>query len=369
MATDGADGPPKRRWHRTQEDGSSKGLNARSVGEIPAASASSTSGYVANIGTSSGSFQPKCPGEADPKIKVVFDMETGDPDDVLTLLLLASHPKVQLLAVTITPGSVDQISLVFWILKELELSDVRVGAQEWPRNAEKKCIRGRFYESFGRISEDSLQGVETAAQVLLECCDEETTLLTGGPLHNLGHTLELHDFKLGRWVAQGGFAGEGVVPRELQMEKFLGKQICPTWNFGGNRPAAEAALASKAISRKVLVSKNVCHRAVYDARFHAAFLEALKQSDQSEPKSTRAIALKLFCSAMEKYQRGEGKKLHDPLAMAAVVDEAVCSFREVHVFNDRQGWGSVLQAGTNTWISIDYNDERFRQILVGSGPT
>ncbi len=73
-----------------------------------------------------------------------------------------------------------------------------------------------------------------------------------------------------------------------------------------------------------------------------------------------------FCSAMEKYQRGEGKKLHDPLAFAAVVDEAVCSFREVHVFNDRQGWGSVLQAGTNTWTSIDYNDERFRQILVGS---
>jgi len=35
-------------------------------------------------------------------------------------------------------------------------------------------------------------------------------------------------------------------------------------------------------------------QAVYDARFHAAFLEALKQSDQSEPKSTRAIALKLF---------------------------------------------------------------------------
>ena len=133
-----------------------------------------------------------------------------------------SHLKPE---VTITPGSVDQISLVFWILKELELSDVRVGAQEWPRNAEKKCIRGRFYESFGRISEDSLQGapggsstwsgqtraiarihsfftsfcsttrhrgitiscsvlqgVETAAQVLLECCDEETTLLTGGGL-------------------------------------------------------------------------------------------------------------------------------------------------------------------------------------------
>lgn len=73
-----------------------------------------------------------------------------------------------------------------------------------------------------------------------------------------------------------------------------------------------------------------------------------------------------LCSAMEKYQRGDGKKLHDPLAMAAVVDEAVCNFREVHVFNDRQGWGSVLQAGTNTWISIDYDDERFRRIVTGA---
>lgn len=40
-----------------------------------------------------------------------------------------------------------------------------------------------------------------------------------GPLHNLGHALELPKFALGRWVAQGGFAGEGVVPSELQMEK------------------------------------------------------------------------------------------------------------------------------------------------------
>ena len=43
--------------------------------------------------------------------------------------------------------------------------------------------------------------------------------MTQGPLHNLGHALELPNFGLGRWVAQGGFAGEGVVPSELQMEK------------------------------------------------------------------------------------------------------------------------------------------------------
>ena len=55
-----------------------------------------------------------------------------------------------------------------------------------------------------------------------------------GPLHNLGHALELPKFALGRWVAQGGFAGEGVVPSELQMEKPSAahhvpgvSQVCP----------------------------------------------------------------------------------------------------------------------------------------------
>mmetsp|Transcript_69661 Transcript_69661/g.166258 ORF Transcript_69661/g.166258 Transcript_69661/m.166258 type:complete len:328 (-) Transcript_69661:118-1101(-) len=295
---------------------------------------------------------------------VIFDMETGDPDDVLTLLLLASHPNVELRAVTITPGSRDQVSLVMWLVRELQLK-VRVGAQDWPQNAGKVCLRGKFYDSFGRLPDGDVQGIEPAALVLRDCCDQNTTLLTGGPLHNLGAALALDGFTLGRWVAQGGFAGEGVVPRELQMEKFAGMSTCQTWNFNGNRPAAQSALASNSIERKVLVSKNVCHRAVYDARFHQSFLHAF---ESSPPLSTRGVALKLLCSAMGSYQRGDGKKLHDPLAMAATIDEGVCQFAEVSVLCDKRGWGSVLQPGTNTWISIDYDDERFRQILLG-GPT
>ena len=65
--------------------------------------------------------------------------------------------------VTITPGSLDQISLVVWILQELQLS-VRVGAQEWPKNAEKKCMRGKFYDSFGRIPEDSIKGLPSSVK-------------------------------------------------------------------------------------------------------------------------------------------------------------------------------------------------------------
>ena len=73
-------------------------------------------------------------------------------------------------------------------------------------------------------------------------------------------------------------------------------------------------------------------------------------------------------NAMCNYARGDGKKLHDPLAMAVAVDEGVCHFEEVRVYRDSKGWGSVLEAGTNTWISVDYDDERFRQIILGAVP-
>ena len=45
-------------------------------------------------------------------LDVVWDMETGDPDDFLTLLLLLGHPQVNLKAVTVTPGTPDQVGLV-----------------------------------------------------------------------------------------------------------------------------------------------------------------------------------------------------------------------------------------------------------------
>ena len=46
-----------------------------------------------------------------PRIKAIWDMETGDPDDFLTLVLLAGHPRVDLKAVTITPVSYTHLTL------------------------------------------------------------------------------------------------------------------------------------------------------------------------------------------------------------------------------------------------------------------
>eukprot|EP00930_Biecheleria_cincta_P037426 TRINITY_DN25686_c0_g2_i1.p1 TRINITY_DN25686_c0_g2~~TRINITY_DN25686_c0_g2_i1.p1 ORF type:complete len:678 (-),score=113.20 TRINITY_DN25686_c0_g2_i1:105-2138(-) len=307
-----------------------------------------------------------CEGMDQQRMAFVFDMETGDPDDVLTLLFLASHPMVELRAVTVTPGSEEQVALVRWLLQQLGLAHIRLGAQGWPANAKKPVqLKTRFYQSFGRASTGDPQ-CERADEVLLDCCDESTTLVTGAPLHNLGDVLRMPGFHLGRWVAQGGFAGEGVVPREKQMDKFKGKDTCPTWNFGGNVPAAQAALAATAISRKVCVSKNVCHSVVYDEGWHQALGEAAKVAGRHSPWGRRAVALKMMYETMDQYLRDKpgGKKLHDPLALAVALDESVCTLEEVQLYAQKGQWGSKLCPGSNTWISVAYDAAKFRGVLL-----
>lgn len=296
----------------------------------------------------------------------VFDMETGDPDDILTLLFLGAHPEVQLRAVTITPGTKEQVALVQWLLEQMDLRHVRLGAQEWPTNGDKPVpLNAQFYQSFGRSPAGKLR-CERADQVLVDCCDETVTLVTGGPLHNLAAALQMDGFQLGRWVAQGGFAGEGVVPAEKQMDKFKGLEVCPTWNFGGNIPAAQAALSSLAIAKKICVSKNVCHSVNYDMQWHEALGAAAQAEARNAPKARPAVALGMMHEAMDAYLRHKpgGKKLHDPLALAVALEESVCELAEVQLFCQKGKWGSRLSPGSNIWISVAYDAVKFQATLL-----
>jgi pyrimidine-specific ribonucleoside hydrolase len=62
------------------------------------------------------------------KLPFHFDMETADPDDSMTLAVLATHPKVHLVSVSVHPGGTDQIGVVRRILQILDREDVRIGA-------------------------------------------------------------------------------------------------------------------------------------------------------------------------------------------------------------------------------------------------
>ncbi len=137
-------------------------------------------------------------------LDVVWDMETGDPDDFLSLLLLLGHPRVRLKAVTVTPGTAEQIGLVRKALSWFDL-EIPVGAYDLGRD--KRCVSPWHQRAYGAIK-PSLEA-EPGGELLHRCCDAGTILITGAPLKNLGEAMKRPGFELGRLVAQGGFAGDG----------------------------------------------------------------------------------------------------------------------------------------------------------------
>src|SRR4051794_2056607 len=247
---------------------------------------------------------------------MAFDMETNDPDDVLTLCLLATHPAVRLTAVTVNPGTRAQLGVVRHLLGALEV-DIPVGARDPAAAGDKVSPFHRTW--LGDVPEAEPDG--PAHVVLARAIEAEpsTVLLCGAPLHNVrALTREHPGLSVERLVVQGGFAGDNLVAPAARLAKFDGRTLSESHNLGANKKAAQAVLADPAFARKELVSKNVTHGVVWDAEFHRAV----------EP---RTAGVRLMREAMECYLREapDGKALHDPLAACAAIDPSIIEWAEV----------------------------------------
>lgn len=313
-------------------------------------------------------------------------METGDPDDFITLLFLLGHPEVNLKAVT-----PDQIGVVRHALRWFG-RDIPVGAYnldhqtksmregsgpgEGRHGARGVCVSSWHYKAYGEIppSRDAAPGPE----VLRDTCDASTTLITGAPLKNLGGAMKLPGFQVSRLVVQGGFAGEGVVPPERQLPKFRGVVTCPTYNLNGDPKSALEVLRHPGIGSRRFVSKNVCHGVFYDHELHGR-IEALKD---------KSLSLRLIWQGMEVYldkHQGKrprpgtssepvieestaeamgGKAFHGPLAACCAIDESIGEWAEVELYREKGAWGSRLSPGSGAWIIISYDREKFFQTLT-----
>jgi inosine-uridine nucleoside N-ribohydrolase len=165
-------------------------------------------------------------------------------------------------------------------------------------------------------------------------------------------------FRLGRLFIQGGFAGEGVVPPELQLEKFRGLVTCPSFNLNGDPKSALLAVAHPRIGERRLVAKNVCHGVVYDPALHER-VAAVRDASAS---------LALIWAGMQHYLKEHpgGKIFHDPLAACCAIDPSIATWAEVEVYRARGEWGSRLSPGSGTRIIVDLDRERFAQVLLAS---
>jgi len=305
-------------------------------------------------------------------VRLLWDMESGDPDDFITLLLLLGHPSVDLRGVTVTPGGADQIGLVRWALDAFGRDDIRLGAFHDPAKLERMDKRDHgkvknrvsrwHYKVYGEIP--SSYEAEPGVDILREEFTPETTLVTGGPLKNLGALLrEEGDAALGRLFVQGGFAGDNIVPAERRLAKFDGKITCPTYNLNGDPKSALLVAASTRFSDKRFVSKNVCHGVSYTQSFHERV-----QAAKTEASGRWLTALELIDQGMSHYlqKHPDGKKLHDPLAACCALDPDIGQWEHVELYREKGQWGARLSPGSHTQIIVDYDHERFVQVFTGS---
>jgi pyrimidine-specific ribonucleoside hydrolase len=289
-------------------------------------------------------------------INVIFNCETADPDDIITLCLIAHHPKVNLLGVVVTPGSKDQINLVKHVLSILE-KDIPVGARkpEHPKN----CVSQFHYKWFGdKIKESTFDGL--GKDIIKELSDKyfDLKILSGAPLGNIYDYLKEDSSNyIDEIVVQGGFAGDNIVPEQCRLEKFKGLNFCPTFNLGGDKKAALYITSDEfmQIKQQYYVSKNVCHGVVYDKSIHEKF---------SQYKNNN-IGLNLIYDGMKKYldKNPNGKLFHNPLAACVLINKSTCDFAKVNMIYDNGKWGCELNNNSNIQISFKINNEIFEKTL------
>lgn len=294
-------------------------------------------------------------------LDLLLDIETQDPDDVLALCLLAGHPAARLRAVTVTPGSPDQIGLVRRVLFLLGREDVAVGGRDPGTGRDHVSGFHRRWLGSWRPADPDAPAPDVMAAALAE--HPSAVLVTGGPPHHLGALLETHPgTRLARWVAQGGFAGDPLVSPAHRLPKFAGRDVCPTFNFNGAPHATLRALSPEApIGRRDLVSKNVTHGVLYDQAFHERLL----------PHTAESLSLALIHQGMTLYlrRRRNGKLLHDPTAACAALTPAIATWSEAAIDRTPAGWGARPAHGTRTFITTALDHEAFFTTFTGNGLT
>lgn len=288
------------------------------------------------------------------KINVAWDMETSDPDDVFTLCLLSHHPKVNLVSVTITPGSKHQVGFVKHILKLLD-KDIPVGSKN--RDYLKQCVSDFHYTWLGKISPADPDN--TGANILADMVNiySDLNIICGAPLGNIGALLDLNLVEVKKLIVQGGFAGDNIVDPQNILEKFKGKTTCATFNLNGDVSSALKVLESTKIKERWFVSKNVCHGVKYDYDMH----NFMKIHRHKNP------GLNLIYEGMTIYlnKKPDGKAFHDPLAACCAINSDICKFEEVELYRQKGEWGSRKSDKLNAKISVQVDMDKFRKTLVG----
>lgn len=268
-------------------------------------------------------------------MNVLFDMETGDPDDLITLLMLLANPDVELSAITCWQGSPIQIGLINHVLNLANLS-IPVGGLN---QDEPKELSPYYKDTVGSWS--VALATQTPTQVISQTLRDnpDTHILTGAPLTNLGDFLSSQSQVIQSMTTQGGFLGS-LVPNPL--EKFKDKKAIRTYNLTNDTDAFDLVNYSEKILNLTFVTKDLCHGFMYTPEIHKTI------SFGSSPVQ------QLLKSCLKRYAlAGKSKAMHDPLAMLYMLYPEIGQAKSIEM-------SYIVDAkGHSVFSSVDGQGTRF----------
>jgi inosine-uridine nucleoside N-ribohydrolase len=298
-----------------------------------------------------------------PPTKIILDCDPGH-DDAIALLLALASPEVELVGVTTVSGNQTVEKTTANALRLLEF----LGRGEVPvaRGAERPLVRpvrvaDHVHGESGLDGPDLPQAhgapVEEHAVEFLARTVAGATLVATGPLTNVALLLAAHpDSKPDAIVLMGGAIGEGNITPAAE------------FNIWADPEAARRVFESGVPT--TMVGLDVTHRALITPEHN----ERLRGSGRAG-KLTAELVDFYFRFHAEVYPELGGSPMHDPVALAHVIDPGFLELADAYIevdcaweagrgrtnvdFRGREGSGAP-----NAKVATGIDGDRFLALLV-----
>lgn len=172
-------------------------------------------------------------------------METGEPDDLITLCMLLNNPLVELRGITCYEGS-----------------PIPVGGLNSPTPESLSP----YYKNVVGQWQNAL-ATQTPSEVFEEIFAKypDTTVITGAPLTNVADVINTLDIFLPQVITQGGYIGALATN---PLNKFKGKTEIRTYNLSQDPKAFKDIFNSDKVLNITYVTKDLCHGFMYTLEIH-----------------------------------------------------------------------------------------------------
>lgn len=204
----------------------------------------------------------------DPTPNLIIETDLGhDPDDFFSILWLMHKGEINIQAITLVPGDLDQVAIANFLQRFS--GHFKVGRSK----ESTKLSSGKFhYEILDRFrapregeADGDGQGIISRAAARFD----NLRILSIGPPTNLGRYLaEATEAEVSGFDSitfQGGFCPYHIHRPKVTLSKFEGKHAVQSFNPGGDRQATHRIINSK-IPVKRFIGKNVCHTVTMENR-------------------------------------------------------------------------------------------------------